>query len=97
MERHMPQEKVLVVDDETKVCQFLSDMITRAGFDVHTANDGASALDLAKKDNYSVAIVDLKMPGLTGIETIQGLKEITPDLEVIIYTGYPKIAIDHQI
>lgn len=102
MEDNIPQEKVLVVDDEKKVCQFLLEMFTRAGFDVRTANDGASALDLAKKDNYAVAMVDLKIPGLTGIETIQGLKEIAPDLEVIIYTGFLSLdtsidAIHHQV
>jgi len=102
MADNIPQEKVLVVDDERKVCQFLLEMFTRVGFDVHTVNNGASALDLAKKDNYAVAMVDLKMPGLTGIETIQGLKEIAPDLEVIIYTGFPSLdtsidAIHHQV
>jgi len=85
----MTTEKILVVDDEVSIREVLSDMLTHAGFQVQTAADGSEALELAKGGGFSVAIVDLKMPGLSGMETIQGLREIDPDIEAIVLTGHP--------
>jgi len=87
----MSTDKVLVVDDEAQTREILSTALTRIGFDVSAAGDGASALEMANKENYSVAIVDLNMPGLSGIETVQLLKQNDPTIEVIVFTGYPSL------
>ena len=98
----MVQEKILVVDDETQVSTFLAETLTRAGMSVRVANNGYDALNIAESESCSVAIVDLKMPGLSGIETIQRLKETNHDMETIIFTGNPSLesslaAIEHQV
>jgi DNA-binding NtrC family response regulator len=87
----MNSEKILVVDDEKQVSTFLEDIVSRAGMAVMTANSGRQALKIAETEGCSAAIVDLKMPGLSGIETIQRLKKIDPDMEVIVFTGYPSL------
>ena len=72
----MTAEKILVVDDDTEILKLLSELFTRTGFDVVTVNNGAAALDVAKKDGCSVAIVDLEMPGQNGIDTVQQMKKV---------------------
>jgi DNA-binding NtrC family response regulator len=90
-ENPMARDRVLVVDDETDVCELLSEILTRVGFQVLTASDGSTALEMAKNDGCSVAIVDLSLPDLPGMKTIQHLKEIDSAIEVIVYTGYPSL------
>ncbi|MBC2695508.1 MAG: sigma-54-dependent Fis family transcriptional regulator [Desulfobacteraceae bacterium] len=87
----MAMDKVLVVDDEPEIREFISKILSCDGFDVVTASDGLACLEMAKKEDFSVVIVDLKMPGLPGLETIQYLKEIHPDTELIVFTGYPSL------
>jgi DNA-binding NtrC family response regulator len=87
----MVEDKILVVDDDPAVCELLSTMFDRLGFNVTLASDGAFALEMIKKDGFSVAIVDLNMPGLSGNKTIQLMKQDDPDIEIIIFTGNPTI------
>jgi len=70
----MASDKVLVVDDEMAMCKALSEFFTNFGYEVATAHDGAAAIEMAKKSAYSVAIVDLVMPGMSGMETVRLLK-----------------------
>ena len=87
----MATDKILVVDDEPEIHEFISKILSCDGFDVVTASNGLACLEMAKKEDFSVVIVDLKMPGLPGLETIQYLKEIHPDTELIVFTGYPSL------
>ena len=84
-------EKVLVIDDEAEIRDTLVMILTRIGFDVLAASSGAAAIEITNEENCAVAIVDLNMPGLPGIETVQLLKQNNPDIEVIIYTGHPSL------
>ena len=87
----MPRDTLLLVDDDKDVLQALSDSLSHSGFAVRIASNGTAALEIVKKDNCSVAIVDLNMPGMSGMETINRLKEVDPDMEVIIFTGNPSL------
>ncbi len=89
--KKMDQEKILLIDDEEQVTEFLADIISREGLESRTANNGSDALEIAKAENCAVAIVDLTMPGLSGIDTIRRLKETDPDMEMIVFTGYPSL------
>ena len=84
-------DRLLVVDDESGIRETLGKLLAHAGYEVDTANTGEASLEMAKKTTYSVAIVDLNLPGISGIETIKQLKKIDPDLEAIVYTGYPSL------
>ncbi len=98
----MTKERILVVDDETQVSKVIAEIISRRGMEVRIADNGYDALEIAESEPCSLAIVDLKMPGLSGIETIQRLRKIDPDMEMIVLTGYASLesslaAIEHHV
>ncbi|MCX7049120.1 MAG: sigma-54 dependent transcriptional regulator [Candidatus Sumerlaeota bacterium] len=82
-------EKILIVDDEPLVGEVLQSYFSANSFDVAVAINGEHALELAGKTEYSVAIVDLMMPGISGTEVMQRLHKMWPSTEVIIYTANP--------
>jgi len=80
--------KVLLVDDEREFVQTLSERLIMRDMGSAIAYDGESALNLIKKDEPEVIIVDLKMPGVDGLEVLRKVKEKRPEIEVIILTGH---------
>ncbi|EMS79123.1 response regulator [Desulfotignum phosphitoxidans] len=79
--------KVLLVDDERKFVQTLSERLMIRDMGSAVAYDGESALDMINDDEPEVMILDLKMPGINGIEVLRKVKETRPEIEVIILTG----------
>src|SRR5436309_1705581 len=84
----MPAEKILVVDDEQSMAQFLGIVLRKEGYQVTTVNNGRDALEKVKSDNFDVVITDIKMPGMDGIQLLQGIKKHDPSLPVVIMTAY---------
>jgi CheY-like chemotaxis protein len=80
--------KVLLVDDEREFVQTLSERLMMRDMGSAVAYDGASALNLIQEDEPDVMIVDLKMPGVDGLEVLRKVKETRPEIEVIILTGH---------
>jgi CheY-like chemotaxis protein len=80
--------KVLLVDDEREFVQTLSERLLMRDMGSAIAYDGESALNLIKKDEPEVIIVDLKMPGINGLEILRKVKETRPEIEVIVLTGH---------
>jgi len=80
--------RVLLVDDEEDLVEFLTHRLVKRGFTVTATTAGAEALAASVKQRYDVAIVDLKMPGMDGIEVMEQLKEHQPFLEAIVLTGH---------
>jgi two-component system response regulator CpxR len=80
--------KVLLVDDEREFVQTLSERLLIRDVGSAVAYDGESALNLISEDEPEVMILDLKMPGIDGIEVLQKVKTTHPDIEVIILTGH---------
>ena len=83
--------KILVVDDEAIIRESLRDWLSDAGHQVLTAENGPQALEIMERDKPSIAIVDLVMPGMDGIELLKKAKEVSPSIEVIIITAYASI------
>jgi len=79
---------ILVVDDETQISDLLRDFLTQEGYQVLTAANGVEAISLGKENRPDLALLDLKMPGMDGIEVFQKLREVKKDIGVIILTGY---------
>jgi DNA-binding NtrC family response regulator len=79
---------ILVVDDETQISDLLRDFLTQEGYQVLTAANGIEAISLGKENRPDLALLDLKMPGMDGIEVFQKLREVKKDIGVIILTGY---------
>jgi len=83
--------KILVVDDEAIVRESLRDWLSDVGHQVLTAENGPQALEIIQKEKPGIAIADLVMPGMDGIELLKRAKEISPGIEVIIITAYSSI------
>ena len=83
--------KVLVVDDEAIIRESLHDWLSDVGHQVLTAENGSKALEIIEKEKPGVAIVDLVMPGMDGIELLKKVRGISPSIEVIIITAYGSI------
>ena len=80
--------KVLLVDDEREFVQTLSERLLVREMGSAIAYDGESALSMVKEEEPEVMILDLKMPGIDGIEVLRRVKQTNPEIEVIILTGH---------
>lgn len=87
----MNRISVLVVDDETAFANNLHKLLTKRGYATTVVNDGESAIRTVEEDDFDVMILDLKMPGMDGIETLKQVKRRRPFLEVIILTGHGSV------
>jgi two-component system response regulator AtoC len=83
--------RVLVVDDEVFVREMLCDFFDKLNFEVVTAADGTEGVRAFQEGTFSVVLVDLKMPGKSGIETLGDIRQFDAKTPVIIMTGYPTI------
>jgi CheY-like chemotaxis protein/cytidylate kinase len=83
----MPK-KVLLVDDETEFVQTLSERLQMRDFGTAVAHDGESALEMVRGDEPEVMVLDLRMPGIDGLEVLRRIKQEQPDVQVIILTGH---------
>ncbi len=83
--------KVLLIDDEQTLLEYLSKRLLREGFTVKATFSGEEAIEAASQENYDVAVVDLKMPGIDGVETQKRLKKIQPFLQCIVLTGHGSV------
>jgi len=84
----MAGEKILIVDDDDSMCQFLSIMLKKEGFEVTTVRDGQSAIETVRENSFDVVITDIKMPGMDGLQLLDQIKTIDPSLPVVIMTGF---------
>lgn len=82
---------LLVVDDEQVYCEGCRRIFSRQGFRVEGSNDAAEALNLARNNDYSAILLDVKMPNMDGIRFLERLRAIKPETPVILMTGYPSI------
>ena len=87
----MAHESVLLVDDEEEFTRILAERIKARGARVDTAADGIEALDKAKNTTYDAIILDLAMPKMDGLETLEHLLELNPNLQVILLTGHATV------
>lgn len=86
------QPSILLVDDHDVFRERLARAFQGRGFDVRTASNAEDALRLATEDSPEKAVLDLRMPGNSGLQLLQELKKIDPTIQIIILTGYGSIA-----
>lgn len=82
---------ILVVDDEASIRESLKDWLMEDGYSVALAIDGEDAILRVEASQYDVILLDLKMPGIDGLETMRRIKEISPDSEVLMMTAYAAV------
>jgi DNA-binding NtrC family response regulator len=80
---------VLIVDDEPIVRESIGDWLKDAGYHVYTAESGEEALSLVEKQDFSVIIIDVRLPGKTGIKVLTEIKQQKPQIKSIVITAYP--------
>lgn len=83
--------KILIVDDEASIRDTLKEILTFEGYDVELAEDGAKALEMLKKEEYDVALCDIKMPKIDGLELLERVKGISDDTSFIMISGHGTI------
>lgn len=87
----MSIEKILIIDDELLMRNFLAETLQRKKFEVMTAADGQKALALLKDHTFDLIITDMKLPDVTGIEILRKVKELSPNTVVVIITAFGSI------
>lgn len=80
--------RVLVVDDEKIVRDFFKRLLSLLGLDVLDAEDGYKAIELVKKDKFDLFFIDVRMPGLNGLDTYREIRKINPNAMAVMITGY---------
>ena len=83
----MNQYKILIVDDEQNVCEFLGEFLQDKGYLVIKARSGSKALRYLEKNNPDLVLLDILMHGMSGLEVLKRIRKLYPDLPVIILTG----------
>jgi two-component system response regulator HydG len=79
---------ILIVDDDMGICETLSDIMEIKGYDTAIASDGYEAVRKVKEGDFDVILMDIKMPGMNGVETFKELKKVRPEIAVVMMTAY---------
>ena len=87
----MVSKPILVVDDEPIVRESIRDWLKDAGYKVATAETGEEALEMIEKQDFSVMILDVRLPGKTGIKVLREVKALKPQIKSIVITAYPTV------
>ena len=88
MKTHMTDIPILLVDDEPGIRNVLRIALEDRGYSVQTASDGNQALTLIDRTRPAIVLTDIKMPGMDGIALLKAIKQIQPEIEVIMITGH---------
>ena len=84
----MRKNRILVVDDDRAMRLALAESLESCGYDITAAENGREALERFRKGKFDLVVTDMKMPGMTGIEVLRGVKELSPEMPVILITAY---------
>ncbi len=79
---------VLIVDDDHGILETMADILGEMNFKVTTASNGYQAIELMKSGSFDAVVMDVRMPGIDGIETLKRIKGTRPDARVILMTAY---------
>jgi CheY-like chemotaxis protein len=89
------EKRILLVDDEPDFIQLMKFWLESKGYSVVTAGDGENAVDLAKKEELDIILIDLRMPKMDGVEAIKKIREFDKNIPIIVISAYvddPKAA-----
>ncbi|MBN2385359.1 sigma-54-dependent Fis family transcriptional regulator [bacterium] len=84
--------ELLIIDDEESICFHLQEYFSLSGYKVKVAGDGKTALDLVRMHDFDVALIDLKLPDMSGLDVLRELKRSSPDLGALMITAHGTIS-----
>jgi len=88
--------KILIVDDEHEICKALRNYLMLSGYSAITANSGEEALQIINREKIHIVLSDIKMPGMTGLELLEKIRELDFSIQVIMMTGFSTFDITMQ-
>ncbi|MDB4972525.1 MAG: DNA-binding response regulator [Myxococcaceae bacterium] len=91
MSKQLAAVRVLVVDDDRAICDYMETFLTKDGFEVKTLNDPSSAPEEVKVGGYHLVVLDLMMPKMDGLQVLEKIRKVDNDVAVVIFTGYPSL------
>jgi two-component system, response regulator, stage 0 sporulation protein F len=83
--------KILIVDDQFGIRILLNEVLHKEGYDTFQAANGVQALDIVTKHSPDLVLLDMKIPGMDGIEILRRMKQMNEDIRVIIMTAYGEL------
>ena len=92
----MPAKKIMVIDNEEGLCRMMAAVLMDEGHAVRTFNDPIEAVELFRHGVWDLVISDIKMPGIDGLEVLQRIKTIEPDIPVIMITAFATVEMSIQ-
>jgi DNA-binding NtrC family response regulator len=91
MSKPLAAVRVLVVDDDRAICDYMETFLTKDGFEVKTLNDPSGAPEEVKVGGYHLVVLDLMMPKMDGLQVLERIRKVDNDVAVVIFTGYPSL------
>lgn len=90
-ERAIPLMRILAVDDDQSTRRIVSKLLADQGYEVDAASDGASALDLVRRNQYDLAVLDFEMPLMNGVELFRHISKLRPSMIGIFLTAHTRL------
>jgi DNA-binding response OmpR family regulator len=87
----LPAVRILIVDDDRAICDYMQTLLERDGYEVKTLGDPLAVEEEVRTGGYHLIILDLMMPKLDGIEVLKRIRKVDNDIAVVIFTGYPNL------
>ncbi|GAK14462.1 response regulator [Geomicrobium sp. JCM 19039] len=84
-------QKILIVDDEAGIRKLIEAILTEEGYEVHLASNGYQALEVLEKGSFKLAILDVKLPGINGIDVLKRIRGSNSSIRIIMMTAYEEL------
>lgn len=88
---HMENIRVMLVDDEERFLKTTNKLLSRKGYHVVTASSGIEALPIIASQDFDVVVLDIRMPGIDGLQALREIKKLKSGIEVILLTGHASV------
>jgi len=82
------KKRILVIEDDQEMRSLLKDFFEEEGFEIHSVSNGSEAFRILVRELFDLVITDIRMPGLTGLDIIPGIKKLQPNVLIIVITAF---------